>query len=440
MNTDNCVDTLATCADTAGSFTCTCNAGYQGDGTTAGTGCSDVDECALGTHTCDAYARCDNTVGSFECRGLFAVSPFQNLAWRLDPATWKTLLTIAPTLTGSTVAGTAALAADPTTKTVYAIAKVNGGRALQTVDTMTMTYTQVGDLGDKFTCLAFDPSGQMFATTGNGATTPETLFTIDKATGTKTLARALGNGADGEVIAYNPNDQFMYHWSGNGTVVFEKFPATPPYDPITNIVISGAPGGETFGAHFDPVAGDFIVFNINSQVVRTTTSGAYTSPMGAAALPDDLRTPAYGLTPPQNVVPARGSIAGGYTVQLHSQGFSQLTDVPVVTFDATMATNVTVDSDTQLTVTVPAGAVGQVSVTATGTGGGTNRTFAWPAGFTYTAPFAAAADLDGPDAGIDSTSSADVQEGGCAVGGGSSAGWLAIGCLIPLVRRRRTTK
>ena len=35
MNADNCDDTLAECSNTpAGSFTCTCIAGYTGDGTT----------------------------------------------------------------------------------------------------------------------------------------------------------------------------------------------------------------------------------------------------------------------------------------------------------------------------------------------------------------------------------------------------------------------
>ena len=48
VNVDECGDedlniceVNATCADTEGSFTCTCNAGYEGDGTV----CSDIDEC-----------------------------------------------------------------------------------------------------------------------------------------------------------------------------------------------------------------------------------------------------------------------------------------------------------------------------------------------------------------------------------------------------------
>jgi len=64
---DECVEELdtcsefATCADTPGSFTCTCNAGYLGDGEL----CVNIDECA--TDPCDAQASCLDTSGSFVC-------------------------------------------------------------------------------------------------------------------------------------------------------------------------------------------------------------------------------------------------------------------------------------------------------------------------------------------------------------------------------------
>ncbi len=60
--TDGC-DSNATCANTAGSYTCTCNAGYAGDGFT----CADVDECTAGSDTCDTNAACANTVGGYTC-------------------------------------------------------------------------------------------------------------------------------------------------------------------------------------------------------------------------------------------------------------------------------------------------------------------------------------------------------------------------------------
>ncbi|KAI8518356.1 hypothetical protein Bbelb_043730, partial [Branchiostoma belcheri] len=60
--THNC-DTDATCANEGGSFTCTCNVGYTGDGVN----CDDIDECATDTDNCHADATCTNTIGSFTC-------------------------------------------------------------------------------------------------------------------------------------------------------------------------------------------------------------------------------------------------------------------------------------------------------------------------------------------------------------------------------------
>eukprot|EP01087_Luapelamoeba_hula_P014946 TRINITY_DN4436_c0_g1_i1.p1 TRINITY_DN4436_c0_g1~~TRINITY_DN4436_c0_g1_i1.p1 ORF type:complete len:731 (+),score=30.15 TRINITY_DN4436_c0_g1_i1:71-2263(+) len=53
----------AVCHNTIGGYTCECKPGFVGDGFK----CSDVNECALGTHNCHINARCENTQGGFEC-------------------------------------------------------------------------------------------------------------------------------------------------------------------------------------------------------------------------------------------------------------------------------------------------------------------------------------------------------------------------------------
>eukprot|EP00933_Yihiella_yeosuensis_P060940 TRINITY_DN63744_c0_g1_i1.p1 TRINITY_DN63744_c0_g1~~TRINITY_DN63744_c0_g1_i1.p1 ORF type:complete len:1177 (-),score=140.24 TRINITY_DN63744_c0_g1_i1:126-3656(-) len=79
--THNC-NAKAICKDTDNSFTCTCNAGYYGDGVL----CKDMDECVLSNPTgmidptigipknyvqkrvrCHKDGHCENTIGSFQC-------------------------------------------------------------------------------------------------------------------------------------------------------------------------------------------------------------------------------------------------------------------------------------------------------------------------------------------------------------------------------------
>jgi len=61
--THNC-DANAGCTNNVGSFACSCNSGYSGDGLT----CNNVDECTLATHDCDTNASCTDTAGSFTCK------------------------------------------------------------------------------------------------------------------------------------------------------------------------------------------------------------------------------------------------------------------------------------------------------------------------------------------------------------------------------------
>ena len=218
---------------------------------------------------------------------IWGSSPFQDSLWSIDTTTWQVVNRIAPSLPGFTITGCTGLAQDPTTGICYVIMKVSAvsGRVLGTIDLSTGVCTQVGNLGDNFATINFREDGQLFGVTGNGATVPETMYLIDKTNATKTVAAALGAGADGEIICFNRVDNFFYHWSGNGTIVYEKVMSVAPYT-ATNIPISGTTSGETFGAMYVS-PNNFLISNISSSFNHCTPGGNWTAAMGSN--PDDLR-------------------------------------------------------------------------------------------------------------------------------------------------------
>lgn len=255
---------------------------------------------------------------------LYGTSPFQNgpgtengSLFAFDPDTLTWLSGTRVDLAGFNVTGITGVTIHPNLPPpndalngrMYAILKVAGvtGRVLATIDPATGTATQIGNLGDNFSSLSFREDGQLFGVTGNGATVPETLWLLDKTTAAKTIATALGAGADGDIVAYNPEDDYFYHWSGNGTVVYERVLSVPPFT-ITNIPIVGTTNGETFGAVWDPCQTRtigmterraFIGSNINSSFNFWFTDGTVGPSLGSN--PDDIR----GL-----------ALVGGYTCEV----------------------------------------------------------------------------------------------------------------------------
>ncbi|HTE66715.1 MAG TPA: hypothetical protein VK736_10730, partial [Candidatus Binatia bacterium] len=113
------------------------------------------------------------------------------------------------TLSGFTVSGCTGLARHPTSGVFYAILKVTTNfppdpRMLVTVNMGTGVCTLVGDTGDAVSSITFGPDGTLYATTGDGAVAPEELWTVDISDGSLTSLLALGNGEDGEVVAFFP--------------------------------------------------------------------------------------------------------------------------------------------------------------------------------------------------------------------------------------------
>ncbi len=218
---------------------------------------------------------------------LWGASPFQDSLWAVDTSNWSIVAHVGPTLAGFTITGINSLAWDHCAHETYCVLKLSGvsGRVLAKIDLESGVCTQIGNLGDNFSTITFRGDGQLFGVVGDGGANGETMYMIDKTTAATTLAVHLGNGADGEILSYNFTDGFFYHWSGNGTVVYEKVQSSPPYT-VTDIPISGSTHGETFGALYLGNS-TFIISTIQSTFNYCTAAGGWGAQFGAN--PDDLR-------------------------------------------------------------------------------------------------------------------------------------------------------
>lgn len=208
-------------------------------------------------------------------------------------------------ITGSTGNGATALTADPNTGELFAILKAGSGhpgpRVLATIDPNTGIATIIGTVSKGFAELAIDSSGTLFAVSGNGASPPETLFTLDRSTAAATLVCALGNGNDGETIAYNRNDGQLYHGSGIGTNrIFEVITSTAPSVTCstTNIPLSGDSYSEQNGLAYLPSENVFLTTSISRELLTI-------SPTGVTTLVGSLRNTPNGIAvvPPSSDVP-----------------------------------------------------------------------------------------------------------------------------------------
>jgi len=188
--------------------------------------------------------------------------------------TWTVLSSQTLTLSGFTVAGATSVTWNSDNVMFYAIVRTTGpaDRRLVTVVPSTGVCTDIGSLGDGFSSLTYSSTtGILYGMTGSGATNPERLYNINIATGIPTfLAGPFSLGLDGEVIAYNYDDGFIYHWSGNATANMEKintttFAATP-------VVQSGFTHGEIFGAVYQG-SGNFLATDITNRALIITSAG-----------------------------------------------------------------------------------------------------------------------------------------------------------------------
>jgi len=214
---------------------------------------------------------------------MFTVSPADGVLRVVDPLTAATLRAV-PLFdtTNQPVVSCNGLAVHPVTGQLWALVRTTGSvRRLATVDPATGLVTVIGATSDSFAGIAFRSDGVLLAVTGDGATVPETLYRLDTTTAASTVVCALGNGTDGEAIAFVPQDGFLYHCSGLGVPdVDEVFERVDTDNGATTAIslagfhyremlgLTSWVGGNLLGADLD---NELMVINTRGQVTRIGT-------------------------------------------------------------------------------------------------------------------------------------------------------------------------
>ncbi len=187
------------------------------------------------------------------------------------------------TLAGLNISGGIGLSVNPINHEVYVALKFDDGtRRLASLDMATGVATEIGQFNiagtaELISTIAFDDAGVLWAVSGSGATVIDTLFTVNTDTAELITMATLGNGNDGESIAFNPIDGLMYHRSGNGDAnvdaIFESIDLNT--FAVVNIpLVSGASlgGGASFGLIFDSETGLILETNIASELLSINPS------------------------------------------------------------------------------------------------------------------------------------------------------------------------
>lgn len=113
--------------------------------------------------------------------------------------------------------GFTGMAMDQMNSNVYVVVKSgNGSRFLATLDLATSVALKIGDLADKISSISFSGDGALYGITGDGGSNPNRMYSIDLTNAELTEKADLSGDEDndGEALAFNTSDDFMYRMAG----------------------------------------------------------------------------------------------------------------------------------------------------------------------------------------------------------------------------------
>ncbi len=146
---------------------------------------------------------------------FYAVGPQGGDLYQIDRSTGTIINTASITSEQGQIQGFVAMARENSSGSLWAVARISGNRHIGLLDLNESTFSALALLNDKISGIAFDESGVCYGITGDGATNPSVLYSINVATGELTeILNVSSIGSDGEAIAYNELDGLIYRYAG----------------------------------------------------------------------------------------------------------------------------------------------------------------------------------------------------------------------------------
>ena len=215
-----------------------------------------------------------------------------NQIYQIDPATGTISNAHQVTLAGFTVGRSQAMAARPGDGVLFGVIETSGSRPATGHHRSEYGRRDLDrSLTNQISSLAFRNTGTLWAVSGDGGSPAETLYTVNTSNAALTLQFALGNGADGETIAFHGNG-LMYHSSGNASAMFESVNVdTQVVTPIGTAV------GEMFAMGYNPTNGQLYGSDIGSNLFTIDIATGVRTTIGFINGPNDNRGLAFVSTP-----------------------------------------------------------------------------------------------------------------------------------------------
>ena len=222
--------------------------------------------------------------------GLYIASDWDDTIGILDKTNAADI--VIDSLTGGgTVDKVLALALDPTTDILYGLLKYTDrvgppNRTLVTIDRDTNIATPIStgpDFSTKFSYIAFDSSGQLYAIAGEGMGNSGSIYSLDKANpaagSTLVYTDMEVYEEQGETMAYNPDNGFMYTLEGINSgedPLYNLDKVDLDDDSVTPIPVTGTMKGYALGMTYDTDQNLFYVTTDFNRLYTLTTAGVAT--------------------------------------------------------------------------------------------------------------------------------------------------------------------